>query len=153
MTSQHTAQFTYNVTLKGTFAVTTLMTGKIVNQYANFDIAHNASAGNENSTSLSNIDVATAVCFMVGLWQILMYICHLGIIGIILSDQLVSGFTTGAAIHVASSQIKSLLGLDVPAYNGPFHLPRSIFAIFRLLPTSRPAEAIISGVTIMYNLT
>ncbi len=123
------------------------MTGKIVDQYATQpNVSHSS---NETTSSLSHLDVATAVCLMVGLWQILMYICHLGIFGIILSDHLVSGFTTGAAIHVVVSQMKSLLGIDVPHFNGPFKLARSIFAIFTLLPKANPAEVIISSISIL----
>lgn len=35
----------------------------------------------------------------------------MGIISSLLSETLVSGFTTGAAIHVFTSQVKDLLGI------------------------------------------
>jgi MFS superfamily sulfate permease-like transporter len=38
---------------------------------------------------------------------------------VLLSDTLVSGFTTGAAVHVLTSQVKNLLGVKVSRYNGP----------------------------------
>lgn len=37
----------------------------------------------------------------------------------LLSDTLVSGFTTGAAVHVLTSQVKNLLGVRVPQHRGP----------------------------------
>lgn len=49
-----------------------------------------------------------------------MYIFRLGIVSVLLSDTLVSGFTTGAAMHVLTSQIKDLLGLDIPKHKGYF---------------------------------
>ncbi len=82
------------------------MTGKIVDQYgshddANFSSEHSLKMDNISSNHYTNLEVATAVvCLMVGLWQSLMGILRLGILGIILSDHLVSGFTTAAAKHV-----------------------------------------------------
>lgn len=42
-----------------------------------------------------------------------MFILRLGIISSLLSETLVSGFTTGAAVHVLTSQVKDLLGLEL----------------------------------------
>lgn len=64
--------------------------------------------------------VAAVVCFLVGIIQLIMYILRLGIISFLLSDSLVSGFVSGAAIHVLTSQIKDLLGLTLPPSNGYF---------------------------------
>lgn len=140
--------------LVGTFAVTTLMTGKIVDQYGSHEVI-NATFLNENemkmenvSSHYTNLEVATAVCLMVGFWQILMGIFRLGVIGIILSDHLVSGFTTAAAIHVVVSQARNLLGIKVPRFNGSFRLIRSTFAIFGALYTANPAEVITSTIAI-----
>lgn len=49
-----------------------------------------------------------------------MYLLRLGVISSLLSETLVSGFTTGAAIHVFTSQIKDLIGLDIPSETGNF---------------------------------
>lgn len=42
-----------------------------------------------------------------------MYVLRLGVISSLLSEALVSGFTTGAAVHVFTSQLKDLLGLQL----------------------------------------
>lgn len=49
-----------------------------------------------------------------------MYVLRLGAISALLSETLVSGFTTGAAFQVITSQIKDLLGLKIPKYKGLF---------------------------------
>jgi hypothetical protein len=95
------------------------MTGKIVDQYgshddANFSSEHSFKMDNISSIHYTNLEVATAVCLMVGLWQILMGILRLGILGIILSDHLVSGFTTAAAKHVVVSKTTNLFGIKNP---------------------------------------
>lgn len=43
-----------------------------------------------------------------------------GFIVIYLSQSLISGFTTAAAIHVVVSQLKFMLQLPVPGFNKPF---------------------------------
>ena len=40
----------------------------------------------------------------------------------LLSDSLISGFATGASVHVFSSQVKYLLGIKVPRFTGTFQL-------------------------------
>lgn len=45
--------------------------------------------------------------------QLVMYVLRLGVISSLLSETLVSGFTTGAAIHVLTSQVKDLLGIHL----------------------------------------
>jgi len=50
-----------------------------------------------------------------------------GFITIFLSDALVSGYTTGAAVHVFSSQLRHIVGLSSSAVKvepGLFALPR-----------------------------
>lgn len=47
-----------------------------------------------------------------------MGILRLGVLSVLLSDTLVSGFTTGAAVHVLSSQLKNLFGINPPRQEG-----------------------------------
>lgn len=51
-----------------------------------------------------------------------MYVFRLGIISSLLSETLVSGFTTGAGIHVLVSQIKDLIGIRLTPIVGNFKL-------------------------------
>lgn len=51
-----------------------------------------------------------------------MGIFRLGFITIYLADPLISGFTTGAACHVLTSQIKYIFGIKVSRHNGAFKL-------------------------------
>lgn len=58
--------------------------------------------------------------FSHGIFQLIMYVLRLGIISSLLSETLVSGFTTGCAIHVFTSQVKDLLGIKLTPYVGNF---------------------------------
>ena len=51
-----------------------------------------------------------------------MGITRLGFVTVYLSDPLISGFTTGAACHVFTSQIKHVFGVTTPRYSGVFKL-------------------------------
>lgn len=135
----------------GTLAVTTLMTGRIVDQYGSspMNMTMEAVNGTMDSSNPTNLEVATLVCFMVGVWQMIMGVFRLGVVGMVLSEHLVGGFTTGAAFHVLISQVKNLLGIKVPRYNGAFRLVRSTYSILAAVPTANPAEVIISSITII----
>lgn len=46
----------------------------------------------------------------------------MGKVASLLSESLINGFTTGAAIHVLVSQLKDLLGVKVQRYKGLFQI-------------------------------
>ena len=58
---------------------------------------------------------------MIGL-QILLGVCRFGFVAIYLSDPLTRALTMSAAIHVATSQIKHMFGIDMGRFSGPFKL-------------------------------
>lgn len=45
---------------------------------------------------------------------------RLGNLAALLSEPLVNGFTTGAAVHVTVSQLKDLFGVKIPRRKGAF---------------------------------
>ena len=51
-----------------------------------------------------------------------MGVFRLGFITVYLSDPLISGFTTGAACHVFTSQITHVFGVKTERYSGVFKL-------------------------------
>nr|CAD2141323.1 unnamed protein product [Meloidogyne enterolobii] len=83
--------------------------------------------GNNNNTNtliiegvpLTPLVLISALTFGVGIFQILMAIFRLSFITNYISDSLISGFTTGAAVHVLTSQLDKLIGVKVKSYGGP----------------------------------
>jgi len=139
-------------TFTGALSVICLMTGEIVDRYGSFSTNTDLNVfinGTMDNSNLSNLEVATAVAFMIGIWQILMGVFHLGVIGIILSQHLVSGFTTAVGFHVLVSQFNNLLGIKVPRLDGAFRLVRTTYFSILALPTANLAEIIISSITII----
>ncbi len=60
------------------------------------------------------IQLAILLAFMVGMIQLLMGIFRLGFLVNFLSHPVVSGFTAAAALIIGFSQLKHLLGVDIP---------------------------------------
>jgi MFS superfamily sulfate permease-like transporter len=52
----------------------------------------------------------------------------LGILSSLLSDSLMSGFTTGAAVHVLTSQVPHLFGFRIQKFTGPGRLVKVLFS-------------------------
>lgn len=77
---------------------------------------------NAEMGSYSPIEVVTAVTIVVGVLHILMCFLRLGMLTSLLSDPLVNGFTTAAAVHVLVSQLKDLFGLHIQRYKGAFKI-------------------------------
>lgn len=61
------------------------------------------------------------MCFLL-VFQLALGLLQVGFIVRYLSDSLISGFTTAAAIHVLVSQLKFLFGLTVEPFSGPLAL-------------------------------
>ncbi len=59
---------------------------------------------------------------------------RLGFLTVYLTEPFISGFTTGAAIHVFSSQIPLIFGIKTPrSIGGAFKLPKFYVKLIRLL--------------------
>lgn len=144
----------------GTFAVISLMVGKSVLRLSN--VAGGGQQGNSSDpfaealvstnsvhTGYDPVQVATALCFVVGVWQLLMYFLQLGVASSLLSETLVSGFTTGASIHVLTSQIKDLIGIKIKPITGHFEVILIYKQIFENFLTLNNAAVMISAISII----
>ncbi|CAH1782637.1 unnamed protein product [Owenia fusiformis] len=90
----------------------------------------------EYNKRLVEYQIATAcsVTLLVAFMQLGMGILRLGFLTIYLSDPLISGFTTGAAFHVLTSQVKHMFGLNPGRYYGAFKLIRTWIDLFTQIP-------------------
>uniref|UniRef100_A0A8B9MTF3 Solute carrier family 26 member 3 n=1 Tax=Accipiter nisus TaxID=211598 RepID=A0A8B9MTF3_9AVES len=104
----------------GPFPVLSLMVGGAVVRLVPDDSAGNGTSTNISAINEERVLVAASVTFLSGVFQLLLGILQFGFIVIYLSQSLISGFTTAAAIHVVVSQLKFMLQLPVPGFNKPF---------------------------------
>ena len=129
----------------GSFAIVSLMVGAVVESFGHsVSIDEVDSIPNiteefccrENKPKVSDSDaiaIATSVTLLAGLFQILFGLMNAGLLAVWLSDQLVQGLISGAAVHVLTSQLKSMTGVtNVPPTSEPFqHM--QVFHIFKIL--------------------
>eukprot|EP00095_Tigriopus_kingsejongensis_P001338 snap_masked-scaffold1057_size73593-processed-gene-0.5 protein:Tk01338 transcript:snap_masked-scaffold1057_size73593-processed-gene-0.5-mRNA-1 annotation:"Prestin" len=101
----------------GTFALISILVSSPVQKYSSHDVD-----GDSRSENYSQVEVLAAVSFTVGFIQVLCSIFQMGQFCSLLSDALISGFTTGTAFFVFTSQLEHILGIDLPKFFGPFNL-------------------------------
>ena len=82
-----------------------------------------ANTKSNNGLEQDSITIVATVALLAGLFQFICAVLRVGKFAWILSDILVSGYTTAAAIHVAISQLDSLFGLELEPYSGVLTIP------------------------------
>ncbi|XP_073842602.1 solute carrier family 26 member prestin isoform X2 [Musca autumnalis] len=122
----------------GTFAVASMMTLKVVQSHAS-DEQQLAEGGEGLITPL---EVATTLAFTTGILHLAMGFLRLGTLSSLLSDPLVNGFTTGAACHVVTSQLKDVFGVPVQRHKGAFKIIYTLIDLCKALPQTNVAALI-----------
>ncbi|NXP66974.1 S26A2 protein, partial [Chloropsis cyanopogon] len=89
--------------------------------------------------------VAATMTFISGVYQVAMGFFQVGFVSVYLSDSLLSGFVTGASITVLTSQVKYLLGLDLPRSGGVGSLITTWINIFRNIHRTNFCDLITSS--------
>ncbi|KAH8371272.1 hypothetical protein KR093_006778, partial [Drosophila rubida] len=83
---------------------------------------------------ITTVEVVTALAFTVGIINLLMSFFRLGTLASLLSEPLVNGFTTAAACHVVTAQLKDVLGVQVSPKAPTFKIVLTIVEVIGLLP-------------------
>uniref|UniRef100_A0A3Q3MUU0 Solute carrier family 26 member 6 n=1 Tax=Mastacembelus armatus TaxID=205130 RepID=A0A3Q3MUU0_9TELE len=139
----------------GTYAVMSVMIGSVTEQLApesNFmqwDNGTNTSIVDETAMNKERVKVAAAVTFLSGLFQILLGLVRFGFVVTYLSEPLVRGYTTGAAIHVIVSQLKYTFGTNPLRHSGPLSLIYTVLEVSYLIPKTNVGTLVVSVVTII----
>uniref|UniRef100_A0A914ZUU4 SLC26A/SulP transporter domain-containing protein n=1 Tax=Parascaris univalens TaxID=6257 RepID=A0A914ZUU4_PARUN len=148
----------------GTFAVVSLMTGlaadRLAREYKSQGPSLNRTlleAANDETgidfLTLSSTEVASVLTLTIGLVNILMGLLHLEFIATYFSDQLVSGFSTGASMHVFVSQLKDIFSIHgLPKRSGFGQLFLQIFDIISHITLSNPYSVLVAILAIGFLL-
>ncbi|XP_068129731.1 chloride anion exchanger-like [Hyperolius riggenbachi] len=133
----------------GPFPVACLMVGSVVTNYVSgaSTSASNSTAGNSTDEDYINeqkVMVAASLTFLVGIVQLGLGLLQFGFIVIYLSESLINGFTTGAAIEVVISQLKYIFGIKIDSFNGPLSNFRELHAVFFHLRNTNVATLVIA---------
>ncbi|XP_076357434.1 sulfate anion transporter 1-like isoform X5 [Tachypleus tridentatus] len=88
----------------------------------------NTSEGHEITPPLNSSwpptkqEAFVVLCLTTGLWQVFLALIRFASFPILLSDQLMSGFTAGVAVLIAVSQIANIFDLHIKIHHGPFRI-------------------------------
>ncbi|KAK7130120.1 hypothetical protein R3I94_009034 [Phoxinus phoxinus] len=133
----------------GAFPVLSLMVGAVVTRLVPDDgPVANITAFEGLTTDEKRILVSASLTFLVGLFQLGMGLLQVGFIVMYLSDTLISGFTTAAAVHILVSQLKFILGLTVPGFSGPLALIYTLESVFTQI-TSTNIHDLVTSIVVM----
>ncbi|KAM4711723.1 chloride anion exchanger-like [Anableps anableps] len=129
----------------GSFPVLSLMVGAVVTRLVPEDGPPANITDFEGLTQdQQRVLVASSMTFLMGIFQLAMGVLQVGFIVVYLSDTLVSGFTTAAAIHILVSQLKFVLGLTVPGINGPLSTIYTLEKIFVQITSTNICDLVMS---------
>ncbi|XP_034877268.1 chloride anion exchanger [Mirounga leonina] len=138
----------------GPFPVLSMMVGAVVVKVTPSDSTaaleiSNSSMSNNSSTDEYKLMVAATVTVLSGIIQLLMGVLRFGFVVIYLSESLISGFTTAAAVHVLVSQLKFMLQLKVPAHTDPFSIFKVLNSIFTQIEDTNIADLVTSLIILL----
>ncbi|MBF0186477.1 MAG: SulP family inorganic anion transporter [Magnetococcales bacterium] len=91
------------------------------------------------------IGMALTLAIMVGLFQLALGLARMGTLVNFVSHSVVVGFTSGAAILIASSQLKHFLGIELP---GGLSFVATLHEVFIRLPDANLSVVLTGSVTL-----
>uniref|UniRef100_A0A674J1U5 Solute carrier family 26 member 6 n=1 Tax=Terrapene triunguis TaxID=2587831 RepID=A0A674J1U5_9SAUR len=122
----------------GPFAVISVMIGSVTGSLmpdSNFmDPVNgtNETVLNEARRDSARVELVATLTILVGVFQMALGMLQFGFVVTYLSEPLVRGYTTAAAVQVLVSQLKYVFGVEVAEQSGPL----SMFAVSRLPQTN-----------------
>lgn len=134
----------------GTFAVVCVMIGSVTESLApneNFMSGENATFIDTVARDTLRVELATALAFLVGLFQIALGLIQFGFVVTYLSDPLISGYTTASAVHVLVSQLKYLFGIKMTQKTEPLSLLYTIIKLFSKITQTNIGTLVTSAVS------
>ncbi|KAL0617860.1 Chloride anion exchanger [Plecturocebus cupreus] len=124
----------------GPFPILSMMVGVAVSRMAP-DTTPNISS-TDSSLNDQKVVVAATVSLFSGIIQLALGILRIGFVVIYLSESLISGFTTAAAVHVLVSQLKFILQLQVPSHSDPFSIFKVLESVFTQIEKTNIADLV-----------
>ncbi len=103
-------------------------------------LSHHATPGTPEFISM-----ALTLTFLAGIYQLAFGLARLGTLVNFVSHTVVVGFTAGAAILIATSQLKHVLGIDIPKGESFLHIWTDVFTQF---PTANAKVMLVALLTL-----
>ncbi|XP_075932226.1 prestin [Anarhichas minor] len=145
----------------GTFAVISLMIGAVAVREAPDSMFYVLPANGSNASAVLDVEardarrvqVAVVLTTLVGIIQFALGLLRFGFVAIYLTEPLVRGFTTAAAVHVVVSQLKYLLGVKTQRFSGPLSVIYSVKAVLSDITSTNVSTVILGLACIVFLYT
>ncbi|KAI1888514.1 hypothetical protein AGOR_G00185950 [Albula goreensis] len=142
----------------GTFAVISLMIGGVSVREAPDEMFYTQALNGTNVSMVLDVEardarrvqLAVALTCLVGIIQLFLGLLRFGFVAIYLTEPLVRGFTTAAAVHVFISQLKYLLGIKTTRFSGPLSAIYSLIAVLKDITSTNVTTLIVGLVCIVF---
>jgi SulP family sulfate permease len=94
--------------------------------------------------SAEYIRLVLTLTFLVGVFQLALGLARMGALVNFISHTVVIGFTAGAAILIAASQVRSFFGIDIPRGTPFYEIARLLVVRARHQPLGQPAVGLVT---------
>uniref|UniRef100_A0A2I2YT24 Solute carrier family 26 member 3 n=1 Tax=Gorilla gorilla gorilla TaxID=9595 RepID=A0A2I2YT24_GORGO len=109
-------------------------------------------SNNSSNSSLlddERVRVAASVTVLSGIIQLAFGILRIGFVVIYLSESLISGFTTAAAVHVLVSQLKFMFQLTIPSHTDPLSIFKVLESVFSQIEKTNIADLVTALIVLL----
>uniref|UniRef100_A0A8C0GGJ4 Solute carrier family 26 member 6 n=1 Tax=Chelonoidis abingdonii TaxID=106734 RepID=A0A8C0GGJ4_CHEAB len=134
----------------GPFAVISVMIGSVTGSLmpnSNFmdpDNGTNETVLNEARRDSARVELVATLTVLVGVFQMALGMLQFGFVVTYLSEPLVRGYTTAAAVQVLVSQLKYVFGVEVAEKSGPLSMFTTFIEICTKLPQTNVGTLVTS---------